>query len=102
VAKAKATGSKSDEIRRLFVLKPNASGKEIVTDLKGRGIIVSEGLVYSLKPGTKKKKKGPNGKAKSAPSSNGVLSVGESIAIVKSAAEKMGWAAMKEIVDAMQ
>jgi hypothetical protein len=39
---------------------------------------------------------------KAAPSSNGVLGVGASIAVAKAAAEKVGgWPALKEIVDAL-
>lgn len=101
MSKVKAGINKSEEIRKLFAASPGATGKEIVAKLKEQGIVVSEGLVYSCKPGNKKK--GPKGKAKAGAAANGALSVGASIGVAKAAAEKVGgWAAMKEIVDAMQ
>jgi transketolase N-terminal domain/subunit len=103
MAKARVDLNKSEEIRKIFAQNPAATAKEVVAKLKEQGIVASEGLVYSLKPGSKKKKKGPKGKAKAAPSSNGALSVGASIAVAKAAAEKVGgWAALKEMVDALQ
>src|ERR1700690_3856449 len=103
MAKAKADVNKSEEIRKLFAANPGATGKEIIAKLKAQGIEASEGLIYSCKPGKKKKQKGPKGKAKPSPSSNGAPSVGSSIAVAKAAAEKVGsWAALKEIVDALQ
>jgi hypothetical protein len=100
VAKAKADQNKSEEIRRIFAQTPSATAKEVVAKLKAQGIEASEGLIYSLKPG-KKKKKGPNAKAKTMPSSNG--SIGASIAVAKDAAQRVGgWAALKELVDALQ
>jgi hypothetical protein len=85
--------------------------------LKAKGIEVTEGLVYHVKKMSKKKKKwGPKpGKAPQAKamvaapakiagsSSNGRLGVGASIVVAKAAAEKVGgWAALNEIVDALQ
>ena len=102
MAKAKTGINKSEEIRKLWAI-PGATGKEIIAKLKAQGIEVSEGLIYSCKPGKKKKQKGPKGKAKAAPSLNGALSVGASIAVAKGAAEKVGgWAMLKELVDALQ
>jgi hypothetical protein len=88
----------------MFSEHPSATAKEIIAKLKAQGIEASEGLIYSCKPGKKKKQKEPKkGKAKAAPSSNGVLSVGTSISVAKDAAEKVGgWSVLKEIVDAMQ
>jgi len=101
VAKAKAEINKSEVIRKFFSEHPAATAKEVIAKLKAQGIEASEGLIYSLKPGKKKKQKGPKGKSKAAPSSNG--SVGESIATAKAAAEKVGgWSVLKEIVDALQ
>jgi hypothetical protein len=100
MAKAKATGSKSDRIRQLFADQPGITAKEIVAKLKAQGIEASEGLIYSCKPGVKKKK-GLKAKAKTTPSSNG--SVGASIAVAKDAAQRVGgWAVLKELVDALQ
>ena len=104
VAKVKAEINKSEAIRNIYAQNPGASAKSILTQLKSQGIEASEGLIYSLKPG-KKKKKGPKAKAKAkpAPSSNGaLLSIGASIAVAKAAADKIGLAALKEIVDALQ
>ena len=112
MAKAKSGVNKSEAIRTAFTELPNGMAKEIVAHLKGKGIDVSEQLVYQVRKVGKKKKPGPKpGKAKatvvqakvSAPSSNGRLGVGASIAIAKAAAEKVGgWASLKEIVDALQ
>ena len=113
MAKAKNGVNKSEAIRTAFTELPKGKAKEIVAHLKGKGIDVSEQLVYQVKKTSKKKKPGPKpGKAAkatvvqakvSAPSSNGCLGVGASIAIAKAAAEKVGgWSALKEIVDALQ
>ncbi len=106
----KRTVNKSEAIRTVLAATPGASAKEVVTTLKAKGIAVSETYVYgvkkTMKPG---KKKGPKAAkvaapvTAAAPSSNGVLGVGASIAVVKAAAEKVGgWSALKEIVDALQ
>src|SRR5688572_11484985 len=100
MAKAKTEVSKSESIREAFKELPDAKAKEIVAHLKGKGIEVTEGLVYQVKKMSKKKKPGrkagnasqvtaPQTKA-AAPSSNGVLSVGASIALVRSTAEQVG------------
>src|SRR5688572_33092614 len=100
MAKAKSEVNRSEAIRGAFEELPNAKAKEIVAHLKGKGIEVTEGLVYQVKKMSKKKKPGrksgkapqvtaPQAKA-AAPSSNGVLSVGASIALVRSTAEKVG------------
>jgi hypothetical protein len=103
VAKVKAEINKSEAIRNIYAQNPGASPKSILTQLKSQGIEASEGLIYSLKPGTKKKRKESKGKAKVAPTSNGaLLSIGASIAVAKAAADKIGLAALKEIVDALQ
>jgi hypothetical protein len=103
VAKAKAEINKSEVIRKIFADNPGATAKDVVAKLKAQGIEASEGLIYSCKPGKKKKQKGSKKTAKAAPSSNGTPSVGTSIAVAKEAAEKVGsWAALKEIVDALQ
>ena len=108
---AKKKVNKSEEIRAVFAATPGASAKEVVAALKEKGIDVSEGLVYAAKKSKKGKKKGGRPKASkavapaktAAPSSNGVLGVGASIAVARAAADKVGsWAALKEIVDAMQ
>ena len=98
MAKAKAEINKSEEIRKIYAQNPEATAKDIISQLKTQVIEASEGLVYSCKPGQKKKKKVQ--KEKVAPSSTGALSVGESIAV---AAQRVGgWAALKELVDALQ
>lgn len=109
---AKKTVNKSEEIRTIFTTTPSASAKEVVAALKEKGIAVSETYVYgvkkTMKPGKKKAPKAAvkvaaPAKIAAAPSSNGHLGVGASIAIAKAAAEKVGgWAALKEIVDALQ
>jgi hypothetical protein len=102
MAKANADVNKSDVIRKIFAQTPSATAKEVVAKLKAQGIEASEGLIYSCKPGVKKKKLA-KAKAKAAPSLNGTPSVGTSIATAKAAAEKVGgWAALKEIVDELQ
>jgi hypothetical protein len=108
---AKKSVNKSGEIRTIFTATPTASAKEVVATLKAKGIDVSENYVYGVKKTTTpgKKKPGPKPKAtatvaltKAAPSSNGHLGVGASIALVKSTAERVGgWSTLKEIVDAL-
>ena len=107
MAKAKAEMNKSQAIRDAFTELPNAKAKEIVAHLKGKGIEVSEQLVYQVKKVGKKKKPGTASQAKAtfaapAPSSKVHLGVGASIALIKTTAEKVGgWSALKEIVDAL-
>ena len=112
---AKKTVNKSEEVRTVLAATPAASAKEVVATLKEKGIDVSENLVYGIKQDLAKK--APKAKAATeaaapvkaaaptkiaVPSSNGRLGVGASIAVAKAAAEKVGgWAALKEIVDAM-
>ena len=109
---SKKSENKSEEIRTIFTATPSASAKEVVATLKAKGIDVSENYVYGVKktltPGKKKTTKAvvaakataPTTAA--APSSNGRLGVGASIAVVKAAADKVGgWSALKEIVDAL-
>lgn len=126
MAKTTVGVNKSEAIRQAYKALPNAKAKDIVAHLKGKGIEVTEGLVYQVKK-TGKKKAGkkpaqapiaaatitatakPAAPTKVAapakvgtPSSNGRLGVGASIVIAKAAAEKLGgWAELKEIVDAM-
>jgi ribosomal protein S8 len=108
--------NRSEAIREAFKELPNAKAKEIVAHLKGKGVEVTEGLVYQVKKVSKRKRK-LSRKAAQVPqvkslvaapaktvavSSNGRLGVGASIAVAKAAAEKVGgWAALKEIVDAL-
>ena len=114
MAKAKTGMNKSEAIREAYKELPDAKAKEIVAHLKAKGIEVNEGLVYQVKKISKKKKPGrkPGSQVKAvataapkivaAPSSNGKLSVGASITLVKTTAEKVGgWAALKEIVEAL-
>ena len=107
----KKTVNKSEEIRTVFSATPAAKAKDVVATLKAKGIDVSETYVYgvkkTMKPGRKKAPKATvNAVAPTkvtAPSSNGRLGVGASIAVAKAAAEKIGgWSALKEIVDALQ
>ena len=101
MAKKKSDGSKSEAIREAYGVLPDATAKEIVAYLKEKGIEVSNGLVYKV--GSEKPKKMPGRKpAAAAPSSNGHLGFGASIAVAKAAAEKVGgWGVLKEIVDAL-
>ncbi len=107
MAKMKLRVNKSDAIREAYKVTPDATAKAIVAHLKEKGIEVSEGLVYKVKKTKKKpgRKPGTVPQAKTtvaAPSSNGHLGVGASIAVAKAAAQKVGgWAALKEIVDAL-
>ena len=113
----KTTANKSEAIRSVLGANPSAA-KEVVATLKHTGIDVNEGLVYKIKQKMKPAAaKAPKAKAPvqavphvhaaapakiAAPSSNGTLGVGASIAIAKAAAEKVGgWAVLKEIVDAL-
>lgn len=116
MAKAKSEVNRSEAIRDAYKELPDAKAKQIVAHLKAKGVVVTEGLVYQVKKISKKKTKQKPGpkpkaatatvsqtKASTAPSSNGRLGVGASIAVAKAAAEKVGgWAALKEIVDALQ
>jgi hypothetical protein len=114
----KTTVNKSEAIRTVLAATPAASAKEVVAALKQKGIDANEGLVYAVKKHLKAvAAKAPKPKAPvravppvhaaapakvADPSSNGVLGVGASITIAKAAAEKVGgWAALKEIVDAL-
>jgi arginine repressor len=108
---AKKTVNKSQEIRTILTATPKASAKEVVAALKEKGIAVSETYVYGVKKTMRAgKKKGPKPTVKvaapvtaAAPSSNGQIGIGASIGIAKAAAAKVGgWAALKEIVDALQ
>ena len=107
MAKAKSEVNKSQAIRDALKEMPGAKAKEIVAHLKGKGIEVSEQLVYQVKKISKKKKAGKAPQAKatvaaSAPSPKVHLGVGASIALIKTTAEKVGgWSALKEIVDAL-
>jgi hypothetical protein len=115
MAKTKSAVNKSEAIREAYKALPTAKAKEIVAHLKAKGIEVNEGLVYQVKKISRKKKPGRKpGKVSqseavvaapakiAAPSSNGRLGVGASIAVAKAAAEKVGgWATLKEIVDAL-
>lgn len=119
MAKMKTEVNKSEAIREAFKELPDAKAKEIVAHLKGKGIEVAEGLVYQVKKMSRKKKPGRKpgkapkatvahtkaapAKALAAPSSNGVLSVGASIVLVKATAEKVGgMTALQEIVEALR
>ena len=108
MAKAKDGVNKSELIRNIFGNKPGASAKDVVAELKASGIDATESLVYAVKQGMKAKKKKaakvgrPKTSVAAAPSANGKLGVGASIALVKTTAEKVGgWAALKEIVEAL-
>ena len=107
---SKKSVNKSEEIRALFTATPTASAKDVVATLKAKGIDVSENYVYGVKKSlTPKKKNAPKAIVKTAapitaaaPSSNGKLGVGASIALIKTTAEKVGgWSTLKEIVDAL-
>ena len=119
MGKAKSKVNRSEAIRGAIKEMPDAKAKEIVAHLKEKGVEVSEQLVYQVKKISKKKMPGKPGRkpgkasqAKAtvpapakvaAPSSNGRLGVGASIAVAKAAAERVGgWSALKEIVDALQ
>jgi hypothetical protein len=110
---AKRSANKSEEIRSVLKETPGASAKEVVAALKEKGVTVTDSLVYAVKqklPGKKKGKKAKTAakvaapaKLAAAPSSNGRLGVGASIAVARAAAEKVGgWSSLKEIVDALQ
>ncbi len=113
MARTTAKLNKSEAIREAFKGMPDANAKAIVAHLKAEGVEVTEGLVYKVKgsgpkrrPGRKPgRKPGPVPQVQAtvaAPSSNGHFGVGASIAVAKAAAEKVGgWAALKEIVDAL-
>src|ERR1019366_10327718 len=106
MAKAKSV-NKSEAIRGALKELPDAKAKEIVAHLKGKGVEVSEQLVYQVKKMSKKKMPGRKpgrkpAKVAAPSSSNGRLGVGASIAVAKAATEKVGgWSALKEIVDAL-
>jgi hypothetical protein len=121
MAKAKPVLNRSEAIREAYEEWPDAKAKEIVSHLQKKGIEVNEGLVYQVRKMSKKKNAGkappakvvqakapqvkaaPQVKSSPAPSSNGVLSVGASIVLVKATAHKVGgFAALKEIVEALQ
>jgi hypothetical protein len=117
MARAKAGLNRSEAIREAFKALPSAKAKEIVSYLRNKGIEVTEGLVYQVKKVEKSKNRKKPGrkpgfkvtaartlgtKTAAAPSSNGKLSVGASITLVKATADKVGgWNVLKEIVDAL-
>ena len=111
MAKTKPEVNRSEAIREALKELPDAKAKEIVAHLKEKGVEVSEQLVYQVKKISKKKKPGRKpgvvSQAKAvvaapSPSPKVHLGVGASIALIKTTAEKVGgWAALKEIVDAM-
>jgi hypothetical protein len=107
MAKTKPEVNRSQAIRDAFTELPNAKAKEIVAHLKGKGIEVSEQLVYQVQKVGKKKKPATASQAKAtfaapAPSSKVNLGVGASISLIKTTAETVGgWSALKEIVDAL-
>ena len=120
MAKAKSEVNRSEAIRGALKELPDAKAKEIVAHLKGKGVEVSEQLVYQVKKMSKKKMPGRKpgrkpgkvtqakatvpapAKVAAPSSSNGRLGVGASIAVAKAATEKVGgWSALKEIVDAL-
>lgn len=108
---AKKKENKSELIRSILGNHPTMTAKEVVAKLKENNVDATEGLVYAVKQKmkpTKGKTKTPKAApatpapTKAAPSSNGVLGVGASIALVRQTADKVGgWAALKEIVDAL-
>jgi hypothetical protein len=110
MAKVKSGVNRSEAIRGALQELPKATAKEIVAHLKEKqGLEVAEGLVYQVKKTSKKKpgrKPAPapaKPAAAAAPSMNGTLSVGASIAAVKGLAGQVGGlVALKEIVDALQ
>ena len=114
---AKKSGvNKSEAIRNVLAARPGIAVKEVVATLKQKGIDVRDNLVYGIKQdlakkaanGTTTTKAAASTKAVApvkspAPVSNGHSGIGTSIIAAKTAAEKVGgWAALKEIVDAMQ
>ena len=108
MAKGKSGVNRSQAIRDAFKELPDAKAKEIVAHLKAKNIAVSEQLVYQVKKVNKKKKPGRKpgtvSQTKAPSSSSKVhLSIGASIALVRTTADKVGgWASLKEIVEALQ
>jgi hypothetical protein len=109
---AKKSGvNKSEAIRNVLAAKPGIAVKDVVATLKQKGIEIRDNLVYGIKQDLAKKAAMATTTTKAvapvrsaAPvSTNGHLGIGASIIAAKTAAEKVGgWAALKEIVDAMQ
>ena len=62
MAKRKSGVNKSEEIRQLFRSNPEMSVKEVVSNLAGRGLKVTDNLVYFIKG----KMKGRQGRHKKA------------------------------------
>jgi hypothetical protein len=108
MAKSKGKNT-SQSIRDYLTANPEAKAKDVVEALGKSGVKTNEGLVYAVKGAMKEKKKRKKRVAKAAmaaaPSSNGKVSKGDAITMireVKALAEKAGgYEKLKELVDAL-
>jgi hypothetical protein len=109
----KATGlNKSDEVRQLLKANPTMKAKEAVAALAGKGITVTEGLVYFVKgklKGRKARKRRVNKKAakvaekvaKVGVTTNNVDTVSIILKVKKLASEVGGMEKLKAMVGAL-
>jgi len=103
--------NKSQSVREFLTENPKANVKEVVEGLGGKGIKVSDNLVYGVKGAMKEKQKRKKRVAKAAmaavvtPSNNGVAKKTDAITLireVKALAEKAGgYEKLKELVEAL-
>ena len=105
MARKKTGVNKSAEIRQLLKANPAAGAKDVVATLSGKGIHVSEGLVYFVK-GHLKGRKGRKKKAQAdvanvaAPTGNGDV-VSTILKVKHLAAEVGGMKKLKALVEAL-
>ena len=109
---AKAKSNKSQAIRDYFTANPKAKAKEVVAGLAGKGITVSEGLVYAVKGGMKEKKRRKKQVVKAALAAtheravaNPIVAKADALTMIREvkslAAKAGGYAKLKELVDAL-
>ena len=101
--KTKSSINKSQSIRDYLAKKPKATPKEIIAGLKGKGIVVSEGLVSNVKHTQNKPKKKVSVKTvaarKSAPTS---LSVADLVEVKKLADQLGGVKTVRQALDTLE
>jgi hypothetical protein len=106
---AKTKVNKSKIVREILAATPEMKAKEVVAAMAAKGHKITDALVYTIKGSMTEKKKRKKRVVKAAkaavPSSNGQVSKGDAITMireVKALAEKAGgYEKLKELVDAL-
>ena len=103
--------NKSQSVREFLTANQDAKVKDVVEAMSGKGIKVSDNLVYGVKGAMKEKKRRKKRVAKAAmaaaatPSSNGTAKKADAVTMireVKALAEKAGgYGKLRELVDAL-